>query len=51
MKKVDGMKERHRKPCDSNRESTHEIKTHDGMVRKGINPYAKMLGLSKKIEK
>jgi hypothetical protein len=48
---IAGNKERNRKAGDLNRNSTHELKTHDGMMGKGVNPYAKMMGLSKKSEK
>jgi hypothetical protein len=53
LKKNPGRKERrarshNRKSGDLNRKSTHQLRSADGMAKKaGINPYAKMLGLSK----
>jgi hypothetical protein len=36
-----------RNPGDLNRKSTHEMRTHDGMIGK-VNPYNKMMGIKEK---
>lgn len=36
-----------RKACDLSRNSSHEMRTHDGMIGK-VNPHSKMMGIKEK---